>query len=129
MFKQISSKDTIEYALVENFNPNNIITTASIQIKTPRSYIDSYSELKNNNKDIFLLHDFFTKNEQNRGKGNGRKLLNYIKESLENNIIILTIHPNNNKKEELIKFYKSEGFKMIFPNNNEDNSFLMMAEL
>ena len=129
MFKQISSKDTIEYALVENFNPNNIITTASIQIKTPRSYIDSYSELKNNNKDIFLLHDFFTKNEQNRGKGNGRKLLNYIKESLENNIIILTIHPNNEKKEELIKFYKYEGFKMIFPNNNEDNSFLMMAEL
>ena len=115
--------------MVENFNPNNIITTASIQIKTPRSYIDSYSELKNNNKDIFLLHDFFTKNEQNRGKGNGRKLLNYIKESLENNIIILTIHPNNEKKEELIKFYKSEGFKMIFPNNNEDNSFLMMVEL
>lgn len=71
MFKQISSKDTIEYTLVENFNPNNVITTASIQIETPRSYINSYSELKNNNKDIFLLHDFLTKNEQNRGKGNG----------------------------------------------------------
>lgn len=66
-----------------------------------------------NNKEIKYIHSFGT-NKLYRHKGYGRKLLQYVKEKYKGYILILDVGSlGPMTQEQLIDFYKSEGFKQL----------------
>ena len=66
------------------------------------------------NEGVFYLCDFVTTREQKR-KGYGRELLNFIKEETKGQFIYLIVHSSNEEAfpdDKLVEFYKSVGFKV-----------------
>jgi GNAT superfamily N-acetyltransferase len=86
-------------------------------------------ELNHPTKPVVYFCDFVTDNRVRR-KGYGRKLLQGVKKKYENHIIYLGVGCGSNRgmtRDMLIKFYESEGFKLM--ENNPCSYPIMAIEL
>ena len=85
-------------------------------------------ELNQPAKPVVYFCDFVTDNRVRR-KGYGRKLLKEVKKCYKNHVIYLGVGGSNRgmTRDMLIKFYESEGFKLM--ENNPHTYPIMAIEL
>lgn len=116
------------YTLVDDNDADIVYTEASI------SEGDSFREraLKCNYypfRRLVYFHSFGTLIKEKQHKGYGRKMLQYVKSQYQDVVMYLAVGscgPMTN--EQLIEFYKSEGFKELPPQSWTDCT-LMAIEL